>query len=174
MGGPLQVWEGGGDRAKFARGRWTPRLSACFARSVRMRARGKPADPAEVRVNGVHGRNGPLSWVHQEGEFVGFLQLVQLLVTIAIGNRRIFFLSCLFTKHSTGTTHSRGRACPQQPDTAWMRCKQDGTDTKISRRRVGVQGVGRDWWSEGEFCQEDTPIRRLQGPCTSTERSLKT
>ena len=35
---------------------------------------------------GVHGRNGPLSfvWAHQEGEFVGFLQLVQLLVTIAI------------------------------------------------------------------------------------------
>ena len=58
---------------------------------------------------GVHGRNGPLSfvWAHQEGEFVGFLELVQLLVT---GNRRIFFLSCLFTKHSTGTTHSRGRA----------------------------------------------------------------
>ena len=43
---------------------------------------------------GVHGRNGPLSfvWAHQEGEFVGFLELVQLLVT---GNRRIFFLSCL-------------------------------------------------------------------------------
>ena len=36
--------DGGGDRAKFARGRWTLRLSACFARRVRTRARGKPAD----------------------------------------------------------------------------------------------------------------------------------
>ena len=41
MGGPLRVWEGGGDRAKFARGRWTLRLSACFARSVRTRAHGQ-------------------------------------------------------------------------------------------------------------------------------------
>ena len=36
--------DGGGDRAKFARGRWTLRLSACFARRVRTRARGKPAE----------------------------------------------------------------------------------------------------------------------------------
>ena len=56
------------------------------------RARQASGFPAEVRVNGVHG-SGPLSleWAHQEGEFVGFLQLVQLLVTIAIGSEDFFF-----------------------------------------------------------------------------------
>ena len=109
-------------------------------------------------MNGVHGRNGPLSFVsaHQESEFVGFLQLVQLLVT---GNRRIFF--SLFFIHQTLHWHDtqQGKSLSLLSlIPAWMRCKRDGTDTKISRRRVGVQGVGRDWWSEGEFCQEDTPI----------------
>ena len=60
---------------------------------------------------GVHGRNGPLSfvWAHQQGEFVGFLQLVHTLWSHR-KSEDFFLLCCLFTKHSTGTTHSRGRA----------------------------------------------------------------
>ena len=102
------------------------------------RARQASGSTAEVRVNGVHGRNGPLSfvWANQEGEFVGFLQLVQLLVT---GNRRIFF-SLLFihqTLHWHDTQQGKSLSLLSLIP-AWMRCKRDGTDTKISRRRVGV------------------------------------
>ena len=72
-----------------------------------------------------------------------FLQLVQLLVTIAIGNRRIFF-SLLFihqTLHWHDTQQGKSLSLLSLIP-AWMRCKRDGTETKISRRRV--QGVGRE------------------------------
>ncbi len=113
MGGPLRVWGRWWRSRKICAGPVDAATQCVFCEAGEdARARQASGFPAEVRVNGVHGRNGPLSleWAHQEGEFVGFLQLVQLLVTIAIGIRGFFFLSCLFTKHSTGTTHSRGRA----------------------------------------------------------------
>ena len=79
----------------------------------------------------------------QEGEFVGFLQLVQLLVTIAMGNRRIFF-SLLFihqTLHWHDTQQGKSLSLLSLIP-AWMRYKRAGTDTKISTTRVGVRGVG--------------------------------
>ena len=109
---------------------------------------------------GVHGRNGPLSleWAHQEGEFVGFLQLVQLLVTVAIGNRRIFF-SLLFihqTLHWHDTQQGKSLSLLSLIP-AWMRCKRDGTDTKISRRRVGVQGWEGIGGLNGSFARKIPP-----------------
>ena len=112
VGGPLRVWGRWWRSRKICAGPVDAATQCVFCEAGEdARARQASGFPAEVRVNGVHG-SGPLSleWAHQEGEFVGFLQLVQLLVTIAIGIRGFFFLSCLFTKHSTGTTHSRGRA----------------------------------------------------------------
>ena len=49
MGGPLRVGDGGGERATFARGRWTLRLGSVFCEAgVDARARQTSEYPAEV------------------------------------------------------------------------------------------------------------------------------
>ena len=131
MGGPLRVWGRWWRSRKTCAGPVDAATQCVFCEAGEdARARQASGFPAEVRVNGVHGRNGPLSleWAHQEGEFVGFLQLVQLLVTL--------FIHQTLHWHDTqqGKSLSLLSLIP-----AWMRCKRDGTDTKISRRRVGVQ-----------------------------------
>ena len=61
MGGPLRVGDGGGERATFARGRWTLRLGGCVLRGGCGRAR-----TANQRMSGGGG------WVGVEGRDGGW------------------------------------------------------------------------------------------------------
>ena len=120
MGGPLRVWGRWWRSRKICAGPVDAATQCVFCEAGEdARARQASGFPAEVRVNGVHGRNGPLSleWAHQEGEFVGFLQLVQLLVTIAIGSEDFFF-SLVYSPNTPLARHTAGEEpIAPQPDT---------------------------------------------------------
>ena len=67
MGGPLRVRDGGGERATFARGRWTLRLSSVFCEAG-VDARGG-VDSGSLAEVGVMGTTG--EWRVREERFVG-------------------------------------------------------------------------------------------------------